>query len=147
MKQQSVLKVRRPKVQNILGLILSAAITAGLFMGQGVLVQMQSDAMAVKILLVVLFALLCVGLAFSVCTLLHCVRNLFGDPVLVVSDSAIKLCKTEPILLSQIEEASADDTGALILRLSSQQNIRLKRSALNIPAYTIACAINIRKQQ
>ena len=29
MKQQSVLKVRRPKMQNILGLILSAAITAG----------------------------------------------------------------------------------------------------------------------
>ena len=79
--------------------------------------------------------------------LLHCVRNLFGDPVLVVSDSAIKLCKTEPILLSQIEEASADDTGALIIRLSTQQDIRIKRSALNIPAYTIACAINIRKQQ
>ena len=70
MKQQSVLKVRRPKMQNILGLILSAAITAGLFMGQGVLVQMQSDTLSIKILLVVLFALSCVGLAFSVCTLL-----------------------------------------------------------------------------
>ena len=144
MQNSPYLKVTKIKWRNIVAALICIILTGLILFSMSLIMNKELNTRTDKIICVVVFTLLAAALVFSIGFLLNAIRNIFAGTILKLTDSGLKIPKEDIIPFSSIEKAEIDEQINLCVIKKDGQTIKIKQKDMNIPSYTVACAINIR---
>ena len=131
MQNNPYLKVTKIKWRNIVAALICIILTGLILFCMSLIMNKELNTRTDKIICVVVF-------------LLNAIRNIFVGTILKLTDSGLKIPKEDIIPFSLIEKAEIDEQINLCVIKKDGQTIKIKQKDMNIPSYTVACAINIR---
>lgn len=141
---QQNLCVKKIKWKNLVCAICSGTGSAVILLSMSNFQNAAPETLKEKIALITGFTLLSAALVFLTLFFLNAIRNLFAGAVLRLTENGLKLPKRDIIPYSEVKQAVVTDNNTLQILLKNGETISLRQKKMNMPAYTVAHAINNR---